>query len=165
MQSNKISATLSQQDREQIMSSINRIKELMPFLINLDKQEILELSKMGDQGRTFAAKALEIVKQNPDIMPRGFDINEFNKDMELFQALEPIRATLMQLLQMVESTKILVGSDAYISSLIVYDQVKNNHLGLALEDAADQLSRRFIHKSKQISAKKSEKPADSGETK
>lgn len=159
MQTNRISATLSQQDCAQIMSNINRIKEMMPFLITLTSQEFRDLLKMGDKSRTFVAKALEIVTQNPDIMPRGFDIDEFRRDMDLFQALESFRSALTQLLQMIESTQTLVGSDAYISSLIVYEQVKNNHLGLALEDAADQLGRRFIRKSKSKDIKP--KPEDS----
>lgn len=156
MQINRISATLSQQDRNEIISMVNRIKEKLPFLVSLTSEEIKDLTKMGDKSRTFSSKALEIVNQNPDIMPRGFDIEEFRKDMELFQSLDAVSFALRQLSQLIDSTQILVGSDAYISSLIVYDQVKNNHLGLALEDAADQLGRRFIRKINKIK----EKPED-----
>ncbi len=148
MQINRISAELSEQDQKDIIAAIAEIKEKMPFLISLTGEEIRDLVKMGDKGRSFTAKAVEIVAHNPDIMPRGFDIDEFRRDMELFQSLEPIRAQLTQLLQLVESTQTLVGSDAYMGALVVYQQVKHNPLGVALDDAADHLSRRFVRKAK-----------------
>jgi hypothetical protein len=53
--------------------------------------------KLGDRNRAFTRKALEIATQNPDFLPRSFDIEEMRRDFELFEALQPILLALTRL--------------------------------------------------------------------
>ena len=120
-------------------------------------EQIRNMSKIGDSGQPFANRALEVAVQNSEIMPRGFDIDEFRKDVELFNSMLKIRITLEQLLELVQHTHILVGSEAYAGGLDVYTQVRNSREGLGLESALDDLGQRFARKSR----KRSEDPPKS----
>lgn len=63
MADNRISASLSQADREAVMSAIATIREKLPFLIDLTTQERRSLPKLGDKSRAFVSKSLEVATQ------------------------------------------------------------------------------------------------------
>jgi len=96
MSSSPISATLSQPDRDALISAIATIKAKLHFLVDLSTEERKALPKMGDKNRAFVSKALEVATQNPDFLPRSFDLDEMRKDVQLFEALFPL---LMQQFQ------------------------------------------------------------------
>src|SRR5258706_15112726 len=114
---NRISANFSPADQEAISSAIQTIREKLPFLVNLTIEEIKSLPKMGNRSQAFVDKALEVALQNPEIMPRGFNIEEMRKDVEIFKALTPIRIAIVQVLELVENTQVLLGSEAYSGAL------------------------------------------------
>ena len=145
---NRISASLSQDDRDAVMEAIKTIKERLPFLVTLSTEQIKELPKAGAKARDFSQKALEIVTQNPDIMPRSFDIEEMRKDVELHQAFEPVYLAFVQLMDAIESTHTLIRSESYSSALMVYTQAKTLGKDLGLGTSADLLGQLFARKVK-----------------
>jgi hypothetical protein len=68
------------------------------------------------------------------------------KDVETYRALTAIRITLVQLLELVENTQVLVGSEAYSGALAVYAQARLTGKGKGLEAVVDELAKRFIRK-------------------
>ncbi|HEY0376429.1 MAG TPA: hypothetical protein VGC87_05670 [Pyrinomonadaceae bacterium] len=146
MQDNRISATLSDADRQAVMAAINTIRQKLPFLIDLTPDERRSLPKMGDRGRVFVTQALEVATQNPNILPGGFDAVEMRKDVDLLSALDPILAALMQLSELVEDTYTAVSSEAYTSGLLIYQFARAAGRGAALDGALDGLARRFARK-------------------
>ncbi|HEY9654014.1 MAG TPA: hypothetical protein V6C50_00855, partial [Crinalium sp.] len=109
---NRISAALTQTDREAVMDAITTIKTRLPFLIDLTADECKALPKMGDKSRAFVSKALEVATQNPDFLPRSFDLEEMRKDVQLFEAMYPIVVALAQLQELVDDTTTAAGSEA-----------------------------------------------------
>jgi hypothetical protein len=148
MPDNRISAALSQADQQAILDAVQTIRQKLPFLIDLTAEERRTLLRMGDKSRGFVAQALNIAGQNEDILPRSFDVAEMRKDVELLAALEPIRAALSQLGELVEDTYMAVGSEAYASSLLVYQFARAAGKGSALDGALDALGQRFARKSR-----------------
>lgn len=53
MADNRISASLSQPDREAVMTAIATIREKLPFLLDLTTEERRSLPKLGDKSRVF----------------------------------------------------------------------------------------------------------------
>jgi hypothetical protein len=143
-----ISAQLSDTNREVIMSAIATIKASMPFLVDLTVEDRKALPKMGDKSRAFVTKALEIATQNPDFLPRSFDLEEMRKDVELFDQLYPLLLSLNQLQEMMENTYTAVGSEAYTAALTIYKYAKASDQGGGLEGILDDLGQRFTQKSK-----------------
>ena len=146
MNENRISASLSQTDVDAILGAIKTIKEKLPFLINLTVDERRALNKPGDRSRNFVDKALEVAAQNPDILPRLFNIEEMRKDIELGQKLQPILLALSQLQEVVDNTAAVVNSEAYASALAVYSYAKSAGKAAALQDTLDDLGKHFSRK-------------------
>src|SRR5438270_8919793 len=124
MQENRISATLSDADKQAVLSAIQTIRQKLPFLVDLTPEERHALPKMGDKSRAFVEQALNVAEQNEDILPRSFDVAEMRRDVELIQALDPLLPALAQLQELVEDTYIAVGSEAYTAALAVYQYAK-----------------------------------------
>jgi hypothetical protein len=151
MSDNRISATLSAADRQAVLDAIQTIREKLPFLVDLTPEERRNLPKMGDSSRAFVAQALEVAKQNTDMLPRSFDVEEMRKDVELLEALAPIRTSLAQLSEFVDDTCVGVGSEAYTASLLIYQFARSAGKGAALDSALDSLGQRFARKSRPVS--------------
>lgn len=159
MPDNRISATLSQADRQAVLDAINTIRTKLPFLIDLSPEERQALPKMGDRSRGFVEQALTVATQNADILPRSFDVEEMQKDVELLSALAPVMAALAQLFELVEDTYMEVGSEAYTSALLVYQYARAAGKGSALDGALDALGQRFARKSRKSPAGPTPDPA------
>jgi hypothetical protein len=148
MPNTAISAKLSDTNREIVLSAIATIKASMPFMVDLTTEDRKALPKMGDKSRAFVSKALEIATQNPDFLPRSFDIEEMRKDVELFEQLYPLLLSLNQLQEMMENTYTAVGSEAYTAALTVYKYAKASDQGSGLEGIVDDLGQRFTKKAR-----------------
>src|SRR3712207_4825762 len=109
----RISASLEARDRAEVLASLATLKEKLPFLLSLTAEERKALPKMGDRNVPFVKKALEVATQNPDFLPRSFDIDEMRKDVELFEAMYPLVIAFTQLQEMLDDTYMTVGSEAY----------------------------------------------------
>ncbi len=150
MTTNQISAKLAQAERDAVMAAITTIKEKLPFLIDLTAEQRKSLPKMGDKSRAFVSKALEVATQNPDFLPRSFDLEEMRQDVELFESLYPVLLSLTQLQELVDDSCVAVGSDAYAAALAVYNFAKASGQGSGLDAVADEMGRRFARKSRRV---------------
>jgi hypothetical protein len=146
MNTNRISATLAQTDREEVMQAIATIKTKLSFLTDLSPEERKALSKMGDKSQAFVTMALEIATQNQDYLPRSFDVEEMRKDVELYDQLRPILVALSQLQHLVEMTSMIAGSEAMGAALTVYRSAKVHGQGTGLEAVLNEMSQRFARK-------------------
>ena len=115
MSTNRVSASLSPADQKAVLDAIATIKQKLPFLIDLSPEERRALPKLGDKSRIFVSKAAEIAVQNPDFLPRSFDVDEMRRDVTLLEALQPITLALTQLQELVDDTQLEVGSEAYMA--------------------------------------------------
>ncbi len=109
---------------------------------------------MGDKSRAFVSRALEIATQNPDFLPRSFDLEEMRRDVELFEAMHPVMLAVKQLHELVDDTYMAVGSEAYSAALSVYNYAKVSGQGAGLDEAVKELGTRFARKSRSRTADK-----------
>jgi hypothetical protein len=146
MPENRISASLSQADQQAVMAAIQTIRAKLPFLIDLTSEERRKLPKIGDTGHNFAAQALVVATQNEGILPRAFDLEEFQRDVELIASLRPIVAAITQLYELLDDTYLEVGSEAYAAALSVYGFAKASDKGAALDNLLADMRQRFSRK-------------------
>lgn len=143
MTSNYVSATLSLQDRDEIMSAIALIRDRLPFVIDVAPKLKKSMPKMGDKSRAFVQKALDVAIQNPDFLPRSFDILELQRDVELFEKIYPLAMAIAQLQADLDDTLAAVGSDAFTAALQVYRHAKAHGDGSGLDALVEELGQRF----------------------
>jgi hypothetical protein len=148
MANNQISANLSASDRLAVMDAIATIRQKLPFLVDLTTEDRRTMLKMGDKSRAFVSKALEVATQNPDFLPRSFDVEEMRRDLVLYEALYPILLSLTQLQELVDDTYIAIGSEAYAAALAVYNYAKASGDVTGLDAVIDEMGRRFTRRSK-----------------
>ncbi len=148
MPDNRISASLSKADREAVMQAIATIREKLPFLIDLTTEERRTMLKMGDKSRAFVSKALEVGTQNPDFLPRAFNLEEMRRDVELYEALYSVLLSLTQLQELVDDTCIAAGSEAYTAALAIYNYAKASGDVTGLDAVIDEMGRRFTRRSR-----------------
>lgn len=149
MPENRVNASISEENRTAIIAAIKTIRDNLPFLLDLTPSERQTMLKLGDRSIAFVVGALGVATENQDFLPRSFDVDEMKRDVELYQALENISRLLTQLQELVEDTKMTVGSEAYAEALVVYNYAKNSSLGSGLDDVVDDLGRRFARRSRQ----------------
>jgi hypothetical protein len=141
MPENRISASLTPEDKQAVMAAIATLRE------KFSPEERRSLPKMGDKSRAFVQKALELAQQNEGILPRAFDLEEMRKDVQLAADLYPILLAIAQLHEWVDDTYLVVGSEAYAGALLIYNAAKMNNIG-GLDDALDELGKRFARKAR-----------------
>jgi hypothetical protein len=147
MNENRVSATISTDDVAAVKAALETVRQKLPFLIGLDPDTRRSLPRMGDKSRAFVRKCQDVAEQNPGMLPRAFDLEEFKRDCALDEALLPISQSIGQLAEMVDDTLTAARSDAYFAALAVYRSAKMAGKGLGLDGALDDLGRRFLHKS------------------
>lgn len=140
---NRISSNLSVTAQHEVMDLIAQINQQLAFLIDVGPQERRSMTKLGDRNRAFTRKALEIATQTPDFLPRSFDITEMRRDLELFEALQPMLLALTRLRELVDDTAVAAGDEAYRAALEVYRYAKANGSVAGLDDLIDEMGRRF----------------------
>lgn len=148
MNTNMVSASLSAADKQVIMGAIQTIRGKLPFLIDLSKEDRRSLPKLGDRSLGFVEKAVEVATQNVGMLPRSFDLKEFQQDVQLFSELKSILMALSQLHELIDDTTLAVGSDAYSEALDVYTYAKAARLGTGLDELKAMMSKRFSPKGK-----------------
>jgi hypothetical protein len=142
---NQIHATLTAEQMTAISSSIETIRQNLPFLVDISGEEIRRLAKAGDLSEAFLQKALTLAEQSPEILPRNFAIEEFRADMALAENLEEIALALKPLLERINNTVIVARSDAYGHALITYDRSKKS-VDQGLTGVTRDLGQRFARK-------------------
>lgn len=121
---NRISASISPADMETILDNIAEIRALLPFLINLTKQERIELPKMGPASLAFDEQCADYMVSAPNLVPPFVSVSEVEKDRALRLALAEIWREAKKLCEMLDDTMMLVGSELWMADLSFYQTVR-----------------------------------------
>lgn len=153
-----VKGELSADKQQAVLGLIRKIQNELPFLIDLTAEERRALPKLGDKSRAFVDQGLVLATQNSGILPRNFDLDEYQRDVNLVRQLEPLVLALGQLMGRLEDTFLATGSDAYSQTLLVYQAAKLAGKNGSLEQHLEGLSRRFARKSTNTSAATATQP-------
>jgi hypothetical protein len=160
MASNRINVTLNDGQNEQVKAALASIEQALPFLIDLSSDERSNMLKFGEKNRSFVVKALAVAEQNPEILPRGFALEEFQNDVHLVESLFALRLAIQTLADKIDDTYFAAGSEGYAAALLVYQYAKTHNLATgALEGAIDDLGRRFVRNGRSTNHKGTAVPA------
>jgi hypothetical protein len=147
MSTNRISAELTAQTRDEILRDLENIKAKLPFLIDLSADEKQSMAKFGDKSRAFITKALELANLNKGAIPADLDLNEMKKDVELMLSLYPVLKSMDILYEKINDTYFAAGSEAYSAGLHIYLYLKAANIATGgLDDVLDDLGKRFVRK-------------------
>lgn len=117
---NRISASLNPDDFNAVKQAIQEIRNRMPFLLGVTLEERKKMLKINRANKLFVADAIEVARENPEVLPYYLTVAELEKDFTLFQQLNELLFPLEQLFERVRDTQMLAGSEAYQTSLVLY---------------------------------------------
>jgi len=140
---NKIDVVLTPENKEAIFQEIRNAKSGMPYLIKMSEDDRKFLHKVDDGCKPFVQKCLEEASVNPGLDPGSDLLKSVRLDIELYSFLSVVENQLRQLLDMVDDTRQLAGSDANDIAKIIYMKAKMNlKLGVpGSQEIVDELSK------------------------
>jgi ribosomal 50S subunit-associated protein YjgA (DUF615 family) len=99
--------------------------------------------RMGDGSVAFVEKSIEVAKQNQDLLRRGFDLDELQRDFESRKRLHALELQLTQMLEQVRNAVVAHGSDAMAGALEIYGAVQDDE-GEGADALRKLLGKRFV---------------------
>jgi len=157
-QANKISAVISDEDKQNVQNNIKSIQTMLASVLmhSLTADDRHTMVKMGDKSVAFVQKALDYASKNPTLVPSYLDATEAEKDFKLYADLQSIYNQLGTLFTSVEDALMICGSEAMNGALIFYQSlqgaVRSNVPGS--EAILEDLKQRFPKKSSKAGTKK-----------
>ncbi len=148
--SNYISASLTNQESDDILNLLGQVKSKISFNVNLTKDQLDDIPKLSDGRLPFVQKGLNHGKQEPMIVAPLNDLSELEKDLGLFSMLGPVESEILRLAEMITIARIAAGCDAYSTALDIYNTAqraaKHGHAGA--KTIVDDLKPLFEHQGK-----------------
>lgn len=123
--SNRISLNLPAEDVEQVKQLFSQIGQILaPHLINLTPDERIQLPKMGDKSIPFVTKGLEYLRIPGTPAPSYVNGEELEIDLNAFETIRQIRQVAQPIIDMLDDTMLLCGSEAYVPVLAFYNYLQ-----------------------------------------
>lgn len=122
---NLISVVLPDDFGAKVKTAIDSVVRMVSgWVVNLSPEERRQYGSISDSNKAFVQKCKEYMDLNPDTLPPGWNMEEFERDYQARKALEePLRA-LQRLTERIEDTKTLLDYDNYTAALMYYRYVK-----------------------------------------
>lgn len=103
-----------------VKAAFQTILTNMPFLVGLTIDERSSLSKINVSNKAFTDDAISAGVNNASLIPSYLSVTAMQNDMTLFNQLDDLEGIANQLCERIQDTRILAGSEAYMSALALY---------------------------------------------
>ena len=143
MSQNLISFQPSPADLTAVDAALKTLEEKLAGLIDLSIEQRSTLMKMGDKSEAFCRKAVEVLGNNPGVLPANFSLAELKRDLAGFDTLRPRLVRIEKLYEKMRDSQLALGSDLMTGSLEGYAFLKVAGKGEGLDTARQALSARF----------------------
>ena len=101
------------------------IAKLTPYLQDLSPNGRQEILKLGDKSLAFVQKALENGQLYPSLVPQHLDIAAFAACMEAVHSFRTLLQILKPIIDSMEDTSMIMGSESYQYALMLYGNIRN----------------------------------------
>lgn len=143
MSQNRIDIELPAETLVTVDGALDTLEQALVMLIGLTPEERKGTSRMGDKSEAFCRQAVVAFTENPDVLPRNFDLDAYRRDLATLDNLRPRLSRLTRLLERMEDTDTALGSDLMANSLEGYAVLKVSGKGAGLDSLRQMLSARF----------------------
>ena len=124
MKANLENAALPSEVVAQIEAKVAEIKQLMPYLVGLSTTDHQKLNILGRKSTQFVQRAVESVRQNPELAPSFLDAVVLERNYALYNSLITILEPVQHLERMIADTMMVAGNLDYTDALDYYNTVK-----------------------------------------
>ena len=117
---NRINTTATAAQVTPVKTALQTKAANLPFLVGLTTEERIALPSINVSNKAFTEDAINAGVNNPTLIPSYVSVVNMKNDMLLFTQLDEIIMMTKQLLEKMEDTQLLAGSEAYTSALTLY---------------------------------------------
>ncbi|CAJ0794175.1 hypothetical protein LMG19083_02541 [Ralstonia psammae] len=143
MSLNRISYQSSATDLTAVDGALKTLEDRLASLIDLTPAQRRTLVKMGDKSEAFARKAVEVLNNNPNLLPGNFDLAELRRDLAGFDQLRSRLVRVARIHERMADSQLALGSDVMSATLEGYAFLKVAGQGEGLDAARKALAVRF----------------------
>ncbi len=144
-----ISYSMTPEQRQQIQDAVNLLMNL-EFLINLEADERQRLNKLREDDADLVNYAKIATSNFPHIFPQTMDIEEFLRDIALYDWLYETMILLGNVQTKMTHTRIALGSEIKVCMLKLYHYIQAAQDTPGMEDLARKMREHY----KKLSKKK-----------
>jgi hypothetical protein len=120
LSNNRINITATAAQITAVKAAFQTILTNLPFLIGLTTDERTSLPKMNVNNKAFAEDSINAGANNAAMVPSYLSVPNMQNDLTLFNQLDELEGLANQLCERIRDTRILAGSEAYVSALALY---------------------------------------------
>jgi hypothetical protein len=150
MSQNLVSLTLSDTQLSTIDQCLGDMEAQLTDLIAMNTAQRRSLARMGDKSETFCRQTLNVLAQNPQVVPPSLKLAEALADLAALDRLRPRLQRLLRLTERASDTEIALGSDVMNAALQGYALLRVAGKNQGLEGLRKELGSRFIKSPRQV---------------
>ena len=152
MSQNLVSLNLTDTQLSVVDQCLTDMEAQLSELIAMNTAQRRSLMRMGDKSETFCRQTLNVLAQNPQIVPPSIRVAEAQADLAALDRLRPRLQRLLRLAERASDTEIALGSDAMVCALQGYALLKVAGKNQGLEALRKDLGSRFAKAPRQVDA-------------
>ncbi len=126
MSTPNVAVAFPQAVRDNITTKLNEAKALFPVLATVDNEDRKKLQVIGEGRQPYVQGAASDAQANPATVPGTVNVAEWLLLEEQHTGLAQMEAALLGLLEFVQDTKALVGSQRYDKARRYYKYLGDN---------------------------------------
>ena len=143
MSQNLVSLTLSDTQLSMIDQCLGDMEAQLLDLIAMNTAQRRSLARMGDKSETFCRQTINVLAQNPQIVPPSLKLAEAQADLAALDRLRPRLQRLLRLTERASDTEIALGSDVMNAALQGYALLRVAGKNQGLDGLRKELSSRW----------------------
>ncbi len=117
---NRLNTVMPDADIAEVKGFIKNIYGKMPFLTGLTTDERVTLPKISENNKVFVGDSINALANNAPMLPSYLNVADIKSDLTLYEQLDELEMLALQLVEKIQDTRMLCGSEAYVSSLAAY---------------------------------------------
>lgn len=137
---NLVNLTLSDAQAQNIETALVTLETELAGLISLSQTDKRRMHKMGVKNESFSRQALQVVSQNPQMVPANIPVGDALADIKLLDQLRPWLTRLTRLCDRGNDTDAALGNDIMAVALQAYGLLKLTGRGEGMETLRRELS-------------------------
>lgn len=137
---NLVNLTLTEAQIANIDAALAMLETELAGLVALSAVQKRRMRKMGEKSESFSRQALQVVSQNPQMIPPNVPVMDGLADLRLLDQLRPRLIRLTRLCERGNDTDAALGNDIMSVALQAYGLLKLTGRGEGMETLRRELS-------------------------
>ena len=146
---NLVSLSLTDAQLSVIDQSLTDLETQLSGLIAMNAAQRKSLARMGDKSESFCRQTLNVLAQNPQVVPPSVALQDGLADLEALDRLRPRLQRMLRLTERAADTETALGSDVMNVALQGYALLKVAGRNQGLEGLRRELGSRFAKSPRQ----------------